>query len=199
MVLSGAVFGRIRVVRFLFRYLFLIRHKSLHQEIFGINFKNPVGLAAGFDYNGNLWRILPCIGFGFQAVGTVSNHPFKGYKRIMLARLPKSKSLYVNKGFKNIGSEKIIKKLEGSSIAYPLGISIGQTNDKKFVSGLEEAIEDIYHCFSSFQNSKVDFTHFELNISCPNLENSLSPSSGSIPMPESEIEILMSIGALLSI
>ena len=133
MVLSGAVFGRIRVVRFLFRYLFLIRHKSLHQEIFGINFKNPVGLAAGFDYNGNLWRILPCIGFGFQAVGTVSNHPFKGYKRIMLARLPKSKSLYVNKGFKNIGSEKIIKKLEGSSIAYPLGISIGQTNDKKFV------------------------------------------------------------------
>ncbi|OGK56182.1 dihydroorotate dehydrogenase (quinone) [Candidatus Roizmanbacteria bacterium RIFCSPLOWO2_02_FULL_38_10] len=173
MVLSGAVFGRIRVVRFLFRYLFLIRHKSLHQEIFGINFKNPVGLAAGFDYNGNLWRILPCIGFGFQAVGTVSNHPFKGYNRIMLGRLPKSKSLYVNKGFKNIGSEKIIKKLEGSSIAYPLGISIGQTNDKKFVSGLEEAIEDIYHCFSSFQNSKVDFTHFELNISCPNLENSV--------------------------
>src|SRR3989304_520045 len=58
--------------------IFLKRYPSLEQEIGGIKFKNPVGLAAGFDYDGGLTQILPSLGFGFETIGTITNLPYKG-------------------------------------------------------------------------------------------------------------------------
>src|SRR3972149_1160018 len=137
--------------------IFSKRYPSLEQEIGGIKFKNPVGLAAGFDYDGGLTQILPSLGFGFETVGTITNLPYKGNPKPRLGRLPKSKSLMVYKGFKNKGALKISQKLSSLGFKIPLGISIGMTNKKlskaksAFGGQQKSAIEDILQAFEIFE------------------------------------------------
>jgi len=134
---------------------------------------NPVGLSAGYDYTGSFVHILPSIGFGFQTVGTISAKPCAGNDAPRLGRLLKSRSLLVNKGFRNPGADAIISRLEKQSFAYPLGISVGRTNDETTLD-LPSAIKDIVAGFHAFEDSKVRHSYYELNISCPNLKGSLS-------------------------
>jgi len=160
--------------------IFLKRYPSLEQEIGGIKFKNPVGLAAGFDYDGGLTQILPSLGFGFETVGTITNLPYKGNPKPRLGRLPKSKSLMVYKGFKNKGALKISQKLSSLGFKIPLGISIGMTNKKlskaksAFGGQQKSAIEDILQAFEIFEDSNIKSSYYELNISCPNLFGNIS-------------------------
>ncbi|HAE36574.1 MAG: dihydroorotate dehydrogenase 2, nonfunctional [Candidatus Nomurabacteria bacterium GW2011_GWF2_35_66] len=141
----------------------------LNQKVAGINFENPIGLAAGFDYDADLIEILPSIGFGYHSIGTVTNLAYEGNPRPMLGRLPKSRSLLVNKGFKSMGMSSVLKKInKRRTDSIPLGISIGSTN--KTYKKIEDMAEDIYFSFDKVL--KVDyFDYFELNISCPNLIN----------------------------
>lgn len=148
-------------------------NSSLSQNINGITFKNPIGLAAGFDYEARLTQILPHLGFGFETVGTITDLPYEGNPFPMLGRLPKSKSLMVNKGFKNFGVEETIKKMEGLSFEFPLGISIGKTN-KPEINTQTKAIDDIVRGFTKFEKSKCQNSYYELNISCPNLFGNVS-------------------------
>ncbi len=143
-----------------------VRHPSLHKKIDGILFPNPVGLSAGFDYNGNLTQVLPTVGFGFHTIGTVTLHPYAGNARPRLVRLPNSRSLLVNKGLKNDGARVIINRLEKHKFKIPVGISIASTNTA-FLSEHEQ-IADIVECFMLFEKSQVRHTYYELNISCPN-------------------------------
>lgn len=143
---------------------------KLKQKISGINFIGPVGLAAGFDYNAKLTQILSSLGFGFQSVGTITNQPYEGNPKPLLGRLPKSQSLMVNKGFKNIGVIKIAEKLKKLKFIIPVGISIGMTNSLKITS-TAQAIEDIVSAFKIFEKSKIKNSYYEFNISCPNLIN----------------------------
>jgi dihydroorotate dehydrogenase subfamily 2 len=144
---------------------------KLKQKIVGINFAGPVGLAAGFDYEAKLTQILYSLGFGFQSIGTITNLPYEGNSRPRLDRLPKSQSLMVNKGFKNLGAEKTSQKLSQLNYQIPLGISIGMSNNK-LIKNTDEAIVDIKKSFIIFEKNKIKNSYYELNISCPNLINS---------------------------
>lgn len=108
--------------------------------------------------------------FGFQSAGTITNQPYKGNPPPRLGRLPKSKSLMVNKGFKNKGADTITKKLEDLSFKIPVGISIGMTNTRK-TKTVDEAVNDIVSAFKIFEKEKIKNSYYELNISCPNLIN----------------------------
>ena len=95
-----------------------------------MNLKNPIGLAAGFDYEGSLTQITPSIGFGFETIGTITNNPYEGNVKPRLGRLPKSRSLLVNKGFKNIGIHKTLEKLAGKKFEIPVGEERGKPEQK---------------------------------------------------------------------
>jgi dihydroorotate dehydrogenase subfamily 2 len=168
MVGYGSFLGRLSLAKKIIRFLLLIRNPHLEQTIAGTRFRNPVGLAAGFDYNANLTQILGSVGFGFQSIGTITNSPYGGNPPPMLGRLPKSQSLMVNKGFKNLGAQKIIEKLEGLDFEIPLGISIGRTNSPKLKTQ-KQSVQDIIEAFKQFEASTIQNAYYELNISCPNI------------------------------
>lgn len=166
-------FGTIISNTFIKKYFdWKLNYKSagLNQKIAGIDFSGPVGLAAGFDYDAKLTQILYSLGFGFQTVGTVTNQSYTGNPKPRLGRLPKSKSLMVNKGFKNLGAENIADKLKPLNFPIPLGISIGVSNNRNLESD-NDAIEDIVDSFVLFEKYKIKNSYYELNISCPNLIN----------------------------
>lgn len=162
----GNFLGKYNLTRSFIKVFFDYKNKVLQQNFLGLNFENPIGLAAGFDYDADLINILPKIGFGFETIGTVTALPYAGNAYPMLDRLPKSKSLLVNKGFKSNGVVSVLEKMRLSSKSIPLGISLGVTN-RKYESE-NEMSEDIYKAFIK-ANSEKYFDYFELNISCPNL------------------------------
>jgi len=164
----GEKIGNFGLSRSLLRKLFYVKNRKLSQKIAGISFDNPIGLAAGFDYQAKLTKTLAALSFGFQTVGTITNHPYEGNSKPRLGRLPKSKSLMVNKGFKNLGIKEIVKKLQKKEFKIPVGISIGKTNTVKRMTQ-QEAVEDVATAFKIAECSRVNFSYYELNISCPNL------------------------------
>ncbi|MFH0979461.1 MAG: quinone-dependent dihydroorotate dehydrogenase [Candidatus Roizmanbacteria bacterium] len=153
-----------KIVGWKFKYI----PPQLKQKLDGINFSGPIGLAAGFDYDARLTQILPSLGFGFQTVGTVTNSHYQGNPPPRLGRLPKSKSLMVNKGFKNKGAKIIAEKLNKLDFETPVGLSIGITNSAE-IRTIETGIKDIISAFKIFEKSSVRNSYYELNISCPNL------------------------------
>src|ERR1700755_1340008 len=82
---------------------FTVENKQLHKQIFGLDFKNPVGLAAGFDKNALYLNELEALGFGFVEIGTVTPKPQDGNEKPRLFRLPKDKALINRMGFNNEG------------------------------------------------------------------------------------------------
>lgn len=165
---AGGFLGRFSFVRFSMEKILVFRNKNLNQKVLDINFDNPIGLAAGFDYDADLIDVLPSVGFGYHTIGTVTNLSYKGNPRPMLGRLPKSKSLLVNKGFKSMGMESVLNKINKRNKKIPLGISIGSTNKK--YSSVKEMADDIVISFVRVLKEDY-FDYFELNISCPNLIN----------------------------
>ncbi len=164
----GNFLGRYSVFRALNRLVFVVKDPVLERSVAGTLFQNPVGLAAGFDYDADLVAVAPSIGFGFSTIGTLTHDAYGGNPKPMLGRLPKSQSLLVNKGFKNRGVTTVLKKASAQAKSAPLGVSIGATN--KAFHSFDELIEDIFLSFQYAQSQDfIDF--FELNISCPNLIN----------------------------
>lgn len=166
LVFIGQWSGRIPLARRLMALFFSDSSNVRYKNIDGITFKGPVGLAAGFDYNAQLPLILPSLGFGFATVGTVTYRPYEGNSKPRLGRMPASKALLVNKGFKSLGCHEVIRRLDNQRFAIPIGISIGSTNTE--FNNLDEQISDIMKCFKAFETSRVKHRYYELNISCPN-------------------------------
>lgn len=162
----GNVLGRFKITQIVTQLFFSFSHEKNRKIVDGIVFSNPIGLAAGFDYNGELTDILPSVGFGFHTIGTVTYHPYEGNTKPRLGRFPNSKSLLVNKGFKSLGVFAIVKKLENKIFKIPVGISIGSTN--KQYEDEKEQILDILKTFRVVEQSKLNHSYYELNISCPN-------------------------------
>lgn len=153
--------------KWLLSFLRAREDKNLKKSILGLEFENPVGLAAGFDYNGRLAKVMKHVGFGFNTVGTVTARKYEGNKSPRLARLPKSKSLLVNKGFKSDGAEVVAMRLDKKKLeGHLVGISVGSSNIPE-VNTVNKAIEDYLDTFRIFKN-KPYIKYFELNISCPN-------------------------------
>lgn len=165
-VQCGKILGRFSFARNFIDWMWAYHNPVLTKTLDGITFSNPVGLSAGFDYNGNLTSILPSIGFGFHTIGTVTLKSYAGNTPPRLGRFPRSRALLVNKGLKNNGAISIIKKLKKCRFTIPTGISIASTN-QHFTSEKEQ-IKDIVACFDLFETSTLSHAYYELNISCPN-------------------------------
>ncbi len=187
---QGEFFGRFQTLTNFLNKFFGGKSSVLKQKIAGIEFKGPIGLAAGFDYEAKVVKVLPSLGFGFNTVGTITNLAYGGNPKPMLGRLPKSKSLMVNKGFKNLGAEKTAEKLANQTFKIPLGISIGKTNIKQEETQ-ENAIVDILQAFEVFESSNIKNAYYELNISCPNLYGNIT-----FYPPKNLDELLMEIDKL---
>lgn len=148
--------------------LFRFDHPRLHKTVLGLKFDNPIGLAAGFDYDGHLAQVMHHVGFGFNTVGTVTALAYAGNPRPRLVRLPKSRSLLVNKGFKSSGALAIRTLLDTKNLsASTLGISVGSSNLPE-IDTLTKAIADYLFTFKFFAKRSY-VKYFELNISCPNI------------------------------
>lgn len=159
----GKFLGKFYITKKLIKLIYYYENKKLENKVLGINFKNPVGLAAGFDKNGVITDILSNIGFGFMEIGSITAEPCKGNKKPRLWRLPKDNSLVVNYGLSNEGSKIISKRLKNKKLEIPTFISVAKTNDPK-IKG-KDSIEDYYKGFSSMKNIGDFIT---INISCPN-------------------------------
>ncbi len=166
MTTMGAWMGQFGWTKALSSMAFAYYNPALRTTHNGITFPNPVGLSAGFDYNGNLTQILPSVGFGWHTIGTVTFEAYAGNTKPRLGRFPNSQALLVNKGLKNLGAREIIQHLEPLRFAIPVGISIASTN--KLFSDTKAQIMDIVSCFALFEKSTVAHQYYELNISCPN-------------------------------
>jgi len=164
----GELLGNTQQGRDLVRNLFYFKDKKLTQNVAGLKFDNPIGLSAGFDYEAKLTQILPEVGFGFATVGTITNLEYKGNPSPRMGRLPKSKSLLVNKGFKTEGVDAIIERLQGLSFEIPIGISVGRSNSSTLKT-VDQSIEDIALSFEKLKKANLKNAYWELNISCPNL------------------------------
>ena len=140
------------------KLFFDFQSPGLERIVDGLNIRNPLGLAAGFDYQAKLAEILPTLSFGAETIGTITNYPYKGNSKPRLGRLVKSKALMINKGFKNSGVKDIVKKLQKSEFVIPVGISIGKTNSLKEMSQ-EKAVQDIVSAFQTVDNSRISFTN----------------------------------------
>ncbi|MFH1938131.1 MAG: quinone-dependent dihydroorotate dehydrogenase, partial [Patescibacteria group bacterium] len=140
---------------------------ALKQNICGITFENPIGLAAGFDKNAEIIEIMPSVGFGFTEIGSITGQSCLGNLKPRLWRLPKSKGLVVHYGLNNDGAEVISKRLikKNQQInKIPLGINIAKTNSSDIV-GIEKEINDYLKGIQAFLNIG---DYLAINISCPN-------------------------------
>ncbi|MCR4260956.1 MAG: quinone-dependent dihydroorotate dehydrogenase [Candidatus Colwellbacteria bacterium] len=171
-VTLGHWLGKRKFINKIISSIFQVSNPILEQSIFNLKFVSPVGLAAGFDYEGRLTQILPSIGFGFGTIGTLTNLPYEGNPQPRMGRLPTSRALMVNKGFKNLGVKQTLTNLEKHKFVYPVGISIGKTNTDSHKT-LNEAISDVVSAFKTAESSNTSFSYYELNISCPNLNGSI--------------------------
>ncbi|MDP2927007.1 MAG: quinone-dependent dihydroorotate dehydrogenase [bacterium] len=160
----GEFLGRFAITRKITSLSFSFTHPTLEQNLLGIYFPNPVGLAAGFDKDALLTDILPCVGFGFAEVGSITGEPCPGNPKPRLWRLKESRALVVYYGLKNEGCEKIADRLRSKKFKIPLGTSIAKTNSPVTVE-TEAGINDYLRAFCQL----VDIgDYFTINISCPN-------------------------------
>ncbi len=162
---NGILLGSNFLTRKFISLMFSYSNRKLEQNIFGINFPNPIGLAAGFDKDAQLTNILPSVGFGFAEVGSITGELCGGNPKPRLWRLKKSKGLVVYYGLKNEGCKKISKRLRNKKFKIPIGTSIAKTNSKKTVSD-KVGIEDYVKAYKMFTDIGDYFT---INISCPNV------------------------------
>jgi len=167
----GQFLGRFAFFRFLTRACFSYQDLILEQTILGIKFKNPVGLAAGFDKEAQLTQILPAVGFGFEEIGSITGEPCAGNPKPRLWRLPKSESLIVYYGLKNQGAEIIAKHLQTKDFTIPIGVSLAKTNNQETAS-IPAGIVDYLKAYQIFINAKIGY-YFTINISCPNTFNGM--------------------------
>ena len=137
----------------------------------GIEFPNPVGLAAGLDKNGAYIDALASQGFGFIEIGTITPLPQAGNPEPRLFRLPKAKAIINRMGFNNDGVDQLVENVKASKFKGILGINIG----KNAATPVEKAVDDYLICLEKVYNYA---SYITVNISSPNTQNLRSLQSG---------------------
>jgi len=141
---------------------YFVNDAALHQNILGIEFKNPVGLAAGFDKDGEYMDSIVALGFGYSEIGTVTPRPQEGNVKPRLFRLKEEQSIQNAMGFNNRGGEFMLKKVQNRACeGYPIGINIG----KNKTTPQEEALGDYEYLLEVFESYA---SYLVVNISSPN-------------------------------
>lgn len=136
---------------------------GLRREVFGLSFRNPVGLAAGFDKDGKFYREMAKLGFGFIEIGTVTPLPQGGNPKPRLFRLPADEALINRMGFNNDGVDAMVDRLRRGG--KPEGVILGGNIGKNKVTPNEKAVDDYVICFEKLHDY-VDY--FVVNVSSPN-------------------------------
>ena len=157
------IFLNIPFVGFLVQKIYSVDNKKLSKKLFGIEFKNPVGLAAGFDKNAKLYNELSRFGFGFIEIGTVTPIAQPGNPKKRLFRLTNDEGIINRMGFNNDGMHKIANRLKKNK-----NILIGGNIGKNKSTPNDKAVNDYLLCF----NYLFDFVdYFVINVSSPNTPN----------------------------
>lgn len=135
--------------------------ERLAQKLWGLQFRNPVGLAAGFDKDGVAANVWTNFGFGFAEVGTVTFHAQPGNPRPRLFRLPQDRAALNRMGFNNSGAAMMAKRLQNAAHLIPIGVNLGKSK----ITPLEAAASDY---LESFRLLKELGDYFVVNVSSPN-------------------------------
>jgi dihydroorotate dehydrogenase len=151
----------------------------LQQSVFGLDFQTPVGVAAGFDKNAEIPRVLADLGFGHVEIGGVTAEKQPGNPKPRMFRLPEDKALINRMGFNNEGADRIGRRLDREPQPdVPLGINIGKSKS----TPLEEAADDYLYTYEQVADAG---DYFAVNVSSPN-----TPGLRSLQNRESLEEIL---------
>jgi len=137
----------------------------------GIEFPNPVGLAAGLDKNGAYIDALAGLGFGFIEIGTITPKPQEGNPKPRLFRIPQAKAIINRMGFNNDGVDQLVENVKAAKFKGILGINIG----KNATTPVEDAVSDYLVCLEKLYNYA---SYITVNISSPNTKNLRSLQSG---------------------
>ncbi|WP_104734269.1 quinone-dependent dihydroorotate dehydrogenase [Hanstruepera ponticola] len=156
-------FNKLPFVSGIIKSFYNVDNKQLERDLFGLKFKNPVGLAAGFDKDAKLFNELSNFGFGFIEIGTLTPKPQDGNPKKRLFRLQSDSAIINRMGFNNGGVEAAVERLKKNK-----GVLIGGNIGKNKVTPNEEAVEDYKICFEALFNY-VDY--FVVNVSSPNTPN----------------------------
>lgn len=152
----------IPILNFIIKQSLSVESAKLKRNLFGLEFKNPVGLAAGFDKDGKYFKSMGYLGFGFIEIGTVTPKPQVGNPQPRLFRLPQSEGLINRMGFNNDGVEALVERLKKiKNTNFIIGGNIG----KNKVTPNDQAEQDYLICFRALF-PYVDY--FVVNVSSPN-------------------------------
>lgn len=157
------ILHKIPFIALICKKIFTIENKSLEREVFGLKFKNPVGLAAGFDKDAKLYKELSDLGFGFIEIGTLTPKAQPGNPKKRLFRLKEDSGIINRMGFNNEGVEKAVERLKKNK-----NILIGGNIGKNKLTPNDQAIDDYLICFEKLF-PVVDY--FVVNVSSPNTPN----------------------------
>ena len=149
--------------RFIIRQLYCYNKPSLEREVFGIKFKNPVGMAAGFDKNAEMYNDLANFGFGFVEIGSVTPKEQIGNPRPRVFRLVKDRALINRMGLNNSGVKSVVSTLKRDKPTLIIGGNISKNN----TTLNSDAPLDYEKTFASLYEF-VDY--FVVNVSCPNVK-----------------------------
>lgn len=144
----------------IFKNIYQINHPKLETEVFGLKFKNPIGLAAGFDKDAKLFQELSNFGFGFIEIGTLTPKPQEGNPKTRLFRLKEDQAIINRMGFNNGGVDEAVIRLQKNQ-----GVLIGGNIGKNKLTPNEQAVDDYIYCFNALYDV-VDY--FVVNVSSPN-------------------------------
>ncbi len=157
------ILNRIPGFSWLCKSLYTVDDQRLEREVFGLKFKNPVGLAAGFDKDAKLYEELSNFGFGFIEIGTVTPKAQEGNPKKRLFRLREDSAIINRMGFNNGGVVAAVERLKKNN-----GVLIGGNIGKNKATPNEEATSDYEICFDALYDV-VDY--FVVNVSSPNTPN----------------------------
>ena len=155
--------NKIPFVSSIIRSNYFIEDKRLETEVFGLKFKNPVGLAAGFDKDAKLYKELSNFGFGFIEIGTLTPKGQEGNPKKRLFRLLEDAAIINRMGFNNGGVKEAVNRLKKNK-----NVLIGGNIGKNKITPNENAVDDYKICFDALYDY-VDY--FVVNVSSPNTPN----------------------------
>lgn len=150
-------------IPYLIQKLYVCEDPRLEREVFGLHFKNPVGLAAGFDKDAKLYKELATFGFGFIEIGTVTPKPQDGNPKKRLFRLKEDSAIINRMGFNNVGVREAVERLKQNK-----GVLIGGNIGKNKLTPNELATSDYEICFDELYDYVA---YFVVNVSSPNTPN----------------------------
>ncbi|MFT5715570.1 MAG: dihydroorotate dehydrogenase [Flavobacterium sp.] len=157
------ILSKIPGVSLIFKSLYKVNDRRLETEVFGLKFKNPVGLAAGFDKDAKLYKELSNFGFGFIEIGTLTPKGQEGNPKKRLFRLKEDSAIINRMGFNNGGVLEVVERLKKNT-----GVLIGGNIGKNKLTSNEDATLDYEICFDALFDY-VDY--FAVNVSSPNTPN----------------------------